>query len=45
MSEECTTADVVELTRRQFEAVNRGDPDALMTVAERLALAELGLAE
>jgi ketosteroid isomerase-like protein len=30
MSEESTTPDLVELTRRQFEAVNRRDLDALM---------------
>jgi ketosteroid isomerase-like protein len=31
MSEESTTPDVVELTRGQWEAVNRGDVDALMS--------------
>jgi ketosteroid isomerase-like protein len=31
MSEESTTPDLVELTRRQFEAVNRGDLDALLS--------------
>ena len=32
MSDESTTPDLVELTRRQFEAVNRGDLDALMSL-------------
>ena len=31
MSEESTTPDLVELTRRQFEAVNRHDMDAVMS--------------
>lgn len=31
MSEEPTTPDLVELTRRQFEAVNRRDMDAVMS--------------
>ncbi|HEV2923048.1 MAG TPA: nuclear transport factor 2 family protein [Solirubrobacteraceae bacterium] len=31
MSEKPTTPDLVELTRRQFEAVNRRDLDTLMT--------------
>jgi hypothetical protein len=31
MSEESTTHDLVELTRRQFEAVNRRDMDAVMS--------------
>jgi ketosteroid isomerase-like protein len=31
MSEEATTPDLVELTRRQFEAVNRHDVDAVMS--------------
>jgi hypothetical protein len=31
MSEESTTPDLVELTRRQFEAVNRRDMDAVMS--------------
>jgi hypothetical protein len=30
MTEESTTPDLVELTRRQFEAVNRRDMDAVM---------------
>jgi ketosteroid isomerase-like protein len=32
MSEESTTPDLVELTRRQFEAVNRRDLDAVMSL-------------
>jgi ketosteroid isomerase-like protein len=32
MPEESTTPDLVELTRRQWEAVNRGDLDALMSL-------------
>lgn len=31
MSEESTIPDLVELTRRQFEAVNRSDMDAVMS--------------
>jgi hypothetical protein len=31
MSEESTTPEVVELTRRQLEAMNRGDMDAVMS--------------
>jgi hypothetical protein len=31
MSEESTTHDLVALTRRQFEAVNRHDMDAVMS--------------
>ena len=31
MSEESTSTDPVELTRRQWDAVNRGDVDALMS--------------
>jgi ketosteroid isomerase-like protein len=31
MSEESTTPDLVELTRRQFEAANRHDMDAVMS--------------
>jgi ketosteroid isomerase-like protein len=31
MSEESTTPDLVELTRRQFEAANRHDLDAVMS--------------
>jgi hypothetical protein len=31
MSEGTTTADAVELTRRQFDAVNRRDLDAVMS--------------
>jgi hypothetical protein len=31
MSQESTTHDLVELTRRQFEAVNRRDMDAVMS--------------
>jgi ketosteroid isomerase-like protein len=31
MPEESTTPDLVELTRRQFEAVNRHDMDAVMS--------------
>jgi ketosteroid isomerase-like protein len=31
MSEESTTPDLVELTRRQFEAANRRDMDAVMS--------------
>jgi hypothetical protein len=31
MSQESTTPDLVELTRRQFEAVNRRDMDAVMS--------------
>jgi hypothetical protein len=32
MPEESTTPDLVELTRRQLEAANRGDLDAFMSV-------------
>lgn len=35
MSEESTTLDLVELTRRQFEAVNRRDMDAVMSRCTR----------
>ena len=31
MSDDPTTRDLVELTRRQFEAVNRRDMDAVMS--------------
>ena len=35
MSEEPTTSDLVELVRKQFEALNRGDLDGVMSsVAE-----------
>ena len=45
MGEESTTPDLVELVRRQFEAVNRGDVDGVMSLLAPDAVVDLSQRE